>query len=317
MDTGKKKFNSITSIIKFISGIISWTILIILVIVAGFLVYYFVSVKIYAQKGEDYKPAFALYTILSPSMEPNIKVYDVIFDTNIKSPEDIKEGDVIKFVSTATLTKGMTITHRVVEIFHDENGYSYMTKGDNNIPTDGTAVPYDHVLGKVLFKIPQLGRVQEFLGTKGGWLIVVVIPAILVILSDILKIFRLQSAKNEVDNYENKEALKLEKINNKKKEIADNLNARYADTKKELDLKKEIEEPLNNANDILLDIPKLNEIHPNDNKNEEEPLELPKMVEIPKLKNDSVDMTLELPKLTSEKTVKKNLNKKRTIKKNN
>ena len=136
MDTGKKKFNSITSIIKFISGIISWTILIILVIVAGFLVYYFVSVKIYAQKGEDYKPAFALYTILSPSMEPNIKVYDVIFDTNIKSPEDIKEGDVITFVSTATLTKGMTITHRVVEIFHDEeNGYSYMTKGDNNIPT--------------------------------------------------------------------------------------------------------------------------------------------------------------------------------------
>ena len=250
-------------------------------------------------------------------MEPNIKVYDVIFDTNIKSPEDIKEGDVITFVSTATLTKGMTITHRVVEIFHDENGYSYMTKGDNNIPTDGTAVPYDHVLGKVLFKIPQLGRVQEFLGTKGGWLIVVVIPAILVILSDILKIFRLQTVKNEVDNYENKEALKLEKINDKKKEIADNLNARYADTKKELDIKKEVEEPLNNENDMSLDIPKLNEIHPNDNKNEEVSLELPKMVDIPKLKDDSVDKTLELPKLTSDKTIQKNLNKKRTIKKNN
>ena len=325
MDTKKGKFRSFSSIVKFISGVLSWTILVILVIVACFLVYYFVSVKVYAQKGEDYKPAFALYTILSPSMEPNIKVYDVIFDVNVNSPEDIKEGDVITFVSTATLTKGMTITHRVVEIFHDENGYSYMTKGDNNIPNDGTAVPYDHVLGKVLFKIPQLGRIQEFLGTKGGWLIVVVIPAILVILSDILKLFRLQDAKKEVDNYENKEAIKLEDINNKKKEIAENLNARYANVKKDLEIKKEIEEPV--ITDINEELPKLNTNNTIEDKDIDLPLELPKMVDIPKLKDNSKPVSLELPKLTKEehslnnietqvKPVKKNSNRKRTPKKN-
>ncbi len=325
MDTKKGKFRSFSSIVKFISGVLSWTILVILVIVACFLVYYFVSVKVYAQKGEDYKPAFALYTILSPSMEPNIKVYDVIFDVNVNSPEDIKEGDVITFVSTATLTKGMTITHRVVEIFHDENGYSYMTKGDNNIPNDGTAVPYDHVLGKVLFKIPQLGRIQEFLGTKGGWLIVVVIPAILVILSDILKLFRLQDAKKEVDNYENKEALKLEDINNKKKEIAENLNARYANVKKDLEIKKETEEPV--ITDINEELPKLNTNNTIEDKDIDLPLELPKMVDIPKLKDNSKPVSLELPKLTKEehsldnietqvKPVKKNSNRKRTPKKN-
>lgn len=325
MDTKKGKFRSFSSIVKFISGVLSWTILVILVIVACFLVYYFVSVKVYAQKGEDYKPAFALYTILSPSMEPNIKVYDVIFDVNVNSPEDIKEGDVITFVSTATLTKGMTITHRVVEIFHDENGYSYMTKGDNNIPNDGTAVPYDHVLGKVLFKIPQLGRIQEFLGTKGGWLIVVVIPAILVILSDILKLFRLQDAKKEVDNYENKEALKLEDINNKKKEIAENLNARYANVKKDLEIKKETEEPV--ITDINEELPKLNTNNTIEDKDIDLPLELPKMVDIPKLKDNSKPVSLELPKLTKEehsldnietqvKSVKKNSNRKRTPKKN-
>lgn len=325
MDTKKGKFRSFSSIVKFISGVLSWTILVILVIVACFLVYYFVSVKVYAQKGEDYKPAFALYTILSPSMEPNIKVYDVIFDVNVNSPEDIKEGDVITFVSTATLTKGMTITHRVVEIFHDENGYSYMTKGDNNIPNDGTAVPYDHVLGKVLFKIPQLGRIQEFLGTKGGWLIVVVIPAILVILSDILKLFRLQDAKKEVDNYENKEALKLEDINNKKKEIAENLNARYANVKKDLEIKKETEESV--ITDINEELPKLNTNNTIEDKDIDLPLELPKMVDIPKLKDNSKPVSLELPKLTKEehsldnietqvKPVKKNSNRKRTPKKN-
>ena len=227
MSPKKERFHSFTNILKFISGIISWTILVILVIVAGFLLYYFVSVKLYAQKGEAYKPAFSLYTILSPSMEPNIKVYDVIFDMNVDSPEDIKEGDVITFISTATLTKGMTITHRVVQIIQDENGYSYMTKGDNNLANDGAAVPFDNVLGKVLFKIPQLGRVQEFLGTKGGWLIVVVIPALIVIISDILKIFRLQSSKNQVESYEQKEKKKKQEEQKRKDKIKEKLLQKY------------------------------------------------------------------------------------------
>ena len=227
MSPKKERFHSFTNILKFISGIISWTILVILVIVAGFLLYYFVSVKLYAQKGEAYKPAFSLYTILSPSMEPNIKVYDVIFDMNVDSPEDIKEGDVITFISTATLTKGMTITHRVVQVIQDENGYSYMTKGDNNLANDGAAVPFDNVLGKVLFKIPQLGRVQEFLGTKGGWLIVVVIPALIVIISDILKIFRLQSSKNQVESYEQKEKKKKQEEQKRKDKIKEKLLKKY------------------------------------------------------------------------------------------
>ena len=227
MSPKKERFHSFTNILKFISGIISWTILVILVIVAGFLLYYFVSVKLYAQKGEAYKPAFSLYTILSPSMEPNIKVYDVIFDMNVDSPEDIKEGDVITFISTATLTKGMTITHRVVAVIQDESGYSYMTKGDNNLANDGAAVPFDNVLGKVLFKIPQLGRVQEFLGTKGGWLIVVVIPALIVIISDILKIFRLQSSKNQVESYEQKEKKKKQEEQKRKDKIKEKLLQKY------------------------------------------------------------------------------------------
>ena len=245
MGPKKERFHSFTNVLKFISGIISWTILVILVIIAGFLLYYFVSVRLYAQKGEAYKPAFSLYTILSPSMEPNIKVYDVIFDVNVNKPEDIKEGDVITFISTATLTKGMTITHRVVQVIQDENGYSYMTKGDNNLANDGAAVPFDNVLGKVLFKIPQLGRVQEFLGTKGGWLIVVVIPALIVIISDILKIFRLQSSKNQVENYELKEKNKKQEEQKRKDKIKEKLLQKYEEKLEETEMKESMkEEPI-------------------------------------------------------------------------
>lgn len=324
MSPKKERFHSFTNILKFISGIISWTILVILVIVAGFLLYYFVSVKLYAQKGEAYKPAFSLYTILSPSMEPNIKVYDVIFDMNVDSPEDIKEGDVITFISTATLTKGMTITHRVVQIIQDENGYSYMTKGDNNLANDGAAVPFDNVLGKVLFKIPQLGRVQEFLGTKGGWLIVVVIPALIVIISDILKIFRLQSSKNQVESYEQKEKKKKQEEQKRKDKIKEKLLQKYEEKIEENEpaetetKEKENEEAIifpsdeekekpkkeKTKNNIWEKIEKTEKTQPEDNWSEIEKDLLDDNINYLKEKNEK---PLELPKLKTD--TKKNKKK--------
>lgn len=227
MKKSSDKFSSISSKIKFISGIISWVILVILVVIAMFLLYYFVAAKIYAQKGEEYKPAFALYTILSPSMVPNIKVYDVIVDVNVKSPQDIQVGDVITFRSTSSMTKDMIITHRVVQVKEENGEYSYVTKGDANLSPDASPAPYKNVQGKVLFHIPQLGRVQEFLGTKGGWLLVVVLPALYVIISDILKIARLKTVKNEVHHYENNLSLEQAKEEEKKKETEQKLMERY------------------------------------------------------------------------------------------
>lgn len=227
MKRSSDKFASISSKIKFVSGIISWVILVILVIVAMFLLYYFVAAKIYAQKGEEYKPAFALYTILSPSMVPNIKVYDVIVDTNVSRPEDIHEGDVITFKSTSSMTQGMIITHRVVQVKEENGKYSYVTKGDANLSPDASPALFENVQGKVLFHIPQLGRVQEFLGTKGGWLLVVVLPALYIIISDIFKIARLKMVKEEVTSYENKVSEEKEQELEKKRETEQKLKDRY------------------------------------------------------------------------------------------
>jgi len=288
MKNKKKKFRSFSQALKFISGIISWVILVVLVIIASFLLYYFVSMRVYAQKGEDYKPAFSLYTILTGSMIPNINVYDVVVDVNVKNPADIHEGDVITFVSTATLTQGMTITHRVISVIHDENGYSYVTKGDANLSPDGAAVPYENVLGKVILHIPQLGRLQSFLATRGGWLIVVVIPALCVIISDILKLFRLKSTKNKVDSYTTQEEQKKLQDQKEKEIIEQKLIRRYTKKRKENE-----PDPLPRKEFSILDLlPKLKKV------------DLPKKIEMPKLKsNDSVND--KKPKRKKRKSVKK------------
>ena len=175
--------------IKFISTAISWTVFAILIVCATFLLYYFISLQMYAKKGVGYEPRISLYTIISGSMLPEIDVYDVVFVVKQDNPNDIKVGDVISFNST-TFRPGenISVTHRVIEILVDKNGeYSYYTKGDNNLVRDPSPVKFSNVTGTVEMKIPQLGQIQFFLSSNVGFLILIVIPAVYVLTKYLIK----------------------------------------------------------------------------------------------------------------------------------
>jgi len=210
----QENYSSSKAVFKLIANILSWTALAILILIAIFLLYLTISSKIYASKGVQYEPKFSLYTIISPSMEPNLRVYDIIVDQRIDSPNDIKIGDVITFISTSSISSNKTVTHRVIDIVIDEQGnYQYKTKGDNNLSPDSAFAEYNNIIGKVLFKIPQLGRVQFFLANQGGWLVAVVIPAIIIIVKDIMKIVKLAKVNKKADGLTSKNAeLEQEKI---------------------------------------------------------------------------------------------------------
>ena len=187
------------SLFVYISKVFSWFLLALLILIAAFLVYYVVAANIYARKGEEFKPKFSMYTIISPSMTPTIKVYDVIFNVRVDDVSTLKEGDVITFISSGILNEGMTVTHRIVGIVETEEGIKFRTKGDNNISPDTALVEPENVLGVTLFKIPQLGRVQSLLATRGGWIFIVLLPALAIIILDVLKLFKLVGVKKKVD----------------------------------------------------------------------------------------------------------------------
>ena len=161
--------------------------------------YFNLQAKAAANNGQIYSPPFGLYTIVSPSMEPNIKVYDVIMSVDA-NPSDIKVGDVITFISTWDINYGMTVTHRVVSVSKTNAGvYQFTTKGDNNQSPDGAVVTSENLVGKVVMRIPQLGKIQFFLATKTGWFMIVFIPAMIVIILDIIKIFKLKVLKDNIE----------------------------------------------------------------------------------------------------------------------
>jgi len=131
-----------------------------LVLTCLFIIYYIVSVKVYRNAGYKYKPYISMQTIMSESMMPKYKVYDVVVE-KLPSKDKIKIGDVITYVNYND--KSITVTHRVIDIFIKDDEYYYRTKGDNNLEEDDNLVSYDQVLGKVMFKIPYIGKMQFYL----------------------------------------------------------------------------------------------------------------------------------------------------------
>ncbi len=188
-------------IFKMIYKVISYTIICILMAIAAFLIFYVISGKIAQKQGK--KPLFGLYTIISPSMTGTLNVYDVAFTMRVDT-DKLKEGDIITFYSTNSFFGGTPITHRIIEIVNvPESGKMFRVKGDANPKADEEKVIPSNVVGKVLFKIPQLGRVQFFLASKGGWIIAIMIPALVIISYDIYKIFRLVLLKSKLLSMEN------------------------------------------------------------------------------------------------------------------
>jgi signal peptidase len=176
--------------------IVSYTFIIILMIIAAFFIFYILCGKIAEKKGEN--PPFNLYTIISPSMTPNIKVYDVVFVRKTDT-ENLKENDVITFYSTNSYFGNTPITHRIVEVLEvPDRGKMYRVKGDANETADEEKVYPSNIIGKVMFKIPQLGKLQFFLTTKGGWLVAILIPALIIVGYDIFKLIKLIKLKNKL-----------------------------------------------------------------------------------------------------------------------
>ena len=197
MNKKNKLFNN--PILKMIAKILSWVLLVLLVLVAGLLIHNIVSSKIYEIRGQKYEPEIALYSIISPSMEPNINVYDVVVTKKVKDFSTIKEGDVITFISTSTLGEGLTITHRVKDVVKTDDDIKFRTQGDNNQIPDSSLASSKNVLGKVLFKVPWVGHIQFFLQSKGGWLFALLIPAMLIVAYDVYKVIRLSNVKQKVN----------------------------------------------------------------------------------------------------------------------
>ena len=191
----KKKEN----FFKFTISVLSYALFIWLLLIWGTLLLYVADIKIRAAKGDYSAPVFNAYVVLSGSMLPHIEIKDIVVTKKIPA-EELEVGDIITFIAPDSRYGGISITHRILDKYYDESlgSYTYRTKGDANNTADSALVPNENILGKVILKIPKLGYLQDLLSSKGGLIFVVLIPCLVILSYDIMKILKKVGQKTKL-----------------------------------------------------------------------------------------------------------------------
>jgi signal peptidase len=123
------------------------------------------------------------FVVLSGSMnaepDPVIRAGDVVV-VDAVDPANIEEGDVITFTTGET----RPITHRVVDVTEGDDGTVFRTKGDANEDADPQPVEPDQVVGEVFLVLPLIGYVVDFANTLQGFVLLVLLPIGLLVISE-------------------------------------------------------------------------------------------------------------------------------------
>ena len=114
--------------------------------------------------------------VYTGSMEPAIHVGSVVVIKPV-DVERLEEGDVVCF----TFSGPASITHRIINITTE----GFITKGDANEDPDQWIVRRENIVGKVILIIPYVGYLGHFVRTPIGFILLAVIPALLIIASEI------------------------------------------------------------------------------------------------------------------------------------
>lgn len=164
------------------------------IIVAFFVVYNLIIIAQKVVSPENIPDFFGYknFIVSSGSMLPYLKVGDLIVT---KNDQDINKGDIITFYE-----ENAVVTHRVIDVIEENGQVKYKTKGDANTSEDKNYIFNENIEGKLVFRIPFVGKIVMFLQSRIGILVTTVL---------LLLIFRY--IRNE-DEYEENWIEELKKL---------------------------------------------------------------------------------------------------------
>ena len=156
-----------------------------------------------------------MYKVLSDSMKAtDFAAGDLVFVKEV-DPATLKEGDIISYISQNTENFGETVTHKIRRLTTDADGNAgFVTYGTTTDTDDEKIVTYPFVVGKYQFHIPKLGYFFDFLRTTPGYIVCILVPFLLLILSQGLtsvRLFRQYKAEQNAALEEEKAKIAAEK----------------------------------------------------------------------------------------------------------
>lgn len=169
---------------KKLGNIFSWFVFILMGVFLLFSIFSVYTSKVTGKEAYifGYRPVF----IMTGSMEPFLKTNGVVLTKEVKSINDIEEGDVITYHVDTDTGSAIKITHRIIDI--DKEGF-ITTKGDNNMVSDNYDLTIDNVESKVVFVCNWTASIISWWNTTSGKILILGIPTCIVLLLISIKYF--------------------------------------------------------------------------------------------------------------------------------
>ena len=132
--------------------------------------------------------------VLTDSMYPEIKSGDLIFSKKTDAAS-VEIGDVISFFDPSG-NGSSVVTHRVIDIAVEEDGYYFQPQGDNNNIPDRKWVSETELVGVwTEVRLAGVGNVAMFMQSTAGLLICICVPLAALIAYDLVRRKKLDKSK--------------------------------------------------------------------------------------------------------------------------
>ena len=168
-------------VLKIIVDVLAWVVLILA---------FLVTLMVFASERNDGVASilgFMPMSVQSNSMSPTFDKGDLIIVKKVDDLYNLKENDVITYY---TIVDGYRIvnTHRIARIEETDGNKAFITRGDNNPADDEVpAYPSDIVGQWTGARLKGVGKFFDFLKTKKGFFICVVIPIAIFFIFELYK----------------------------------------------------------------------------------------------------------------------------------
>ena len=174
--------------LKTIGNIFVW---LIAALAAGMMIFTIISVSTFNRADRNLF-GYKAFIVLSDSMsKTDFSAGDLVLVKDV-DPSTLKEGDIIAYTSQNTFNFGEVVTHKIRTLTTDANGEpGFITYGTTTDTDDETIVTYPYVLGKYSSHIPKIGTFFQFLKSTPGYILCILIPFLLLILSEGIRCIRL------------------------------------------------------------------------------------------------------------------------------
>lgn len=154
------------------------TLVLVISLILCFSVIVQVSTNGYARIG-----SVSFFRVVTGSMEPELPVGTLLMckETDI---DQIREGDIVCFISKNPQITGKIVTHRVLKVTASGDGQVLLeTKGDANLSADAEFVTANNLIGRVSYYSKDnnvMATLVKVFSDKIGFMLLVLFPTLLI-----------------------------------------------------------------------------------------------------------------------------------------